>query len=67
MCFTKILNKEFSIKRFFKRFFTTLYFFNFMLILLCILTVLNLFSFLEISDRYSRTVFEIIMNSFANQ
>lgn len=67
MCFTKILNKDFSIKGFFTRFFTTLYFFTFMLILLCILTVLNLFSFLEISDRYSRTVFEIIMNSFANQ
>lgn len=63
--FLNIFNKDFSIKTFFKRFFASVFLLILMIILISFLAFLNLFSFLEISERCSKTIYEIIVHSFA--
>ena len=62
--FSNIFNKDFSIKILFKRFFGAVFLLLILTLLICTLIVLNLFSFLTISEKYSNVIFEIIVNSF---
>lgn len=62
--FSNIFNKDFSIKILFKRFFSAVFLLLILTCLICTLIVLNLFSFLTISEKYSNVIFEIIVNSF---
>lgn len=62
--FLNIFNKDFSIKRLFKRFFCAVFLLLILICLISTLIVLNLFSFLTISEKYSNYTYEIIVNSF---
>lgn len=62
--FSNIFNRNFSIKRLFKRFFGSVFLLLILICLISALIVLNLFSFLTISEKYSNFVYEIIVNSF---
>ena len=62
--FSNIFNKNFSIKRLFKRFFGEVFLLLILICLISTLIVLNLFSFLTISEKYSNFIYEIIVNSF---
>lgn len=62
--FSNIFNKDFSIKILFERFFGAVFLLLILTLLICTLIVLNLFSFLTISEKYSNVIFEIIVNSF---
>lgn len=62
--FSNIFNKDFSIKRLFKRFFSAVFLLLILMCLISALIVLNLFSFLTISEKYSYSIYEIIVNSF---
>ena len=62
--FSNIFNKDFSIKILFKRFFGAVFLLLILTCLICTLIVLNLFSFLTISEKYSNFVYEVIVNSF---
>ena len=62
--FSNIFNKDFSIKILFKRFFGAVFLLLILTLLICTLIVLNQFSFLTISEKYSNVIFEIIVNSF---
>ena len=64
--FSNIFNRNFSIKRLFKRFFGAVFLLIILMCLISALIVLNLFSFLTISEKYSNFVYEIIVNSFKN-
>ena len=64
--FSNIFNRNFSIKRLFKRFFGAVFLLLILICLISALIVLNLFSFLTISEKYSNFVYEIIVNSFKN-
>ena len=59
-----IFNKNFSIKILFKRFFGAVFLLLILICLISTLIVLNLFSFLTISEKYSNFIYEIIVNSF---
>lgn len=62
--FSNIFNKDFSIKRLFKRFFSAVFLLIILICLISALIVLNLFSFLTISEKYSYSIYETIVNSF---
>ena len=62
--FSNVFNKNFSIKRLFKRFFSAVFLLIILMCLISALIVLNLFSFLTISEKYSNFVYEVIVNSF---
>ena len=62
--FSNIFNKNFSIKRLFKRFFSAVFLLIILICLISALIVLNLFSFLTISEKSSNFVYEVIVNSF---
>ena len=64
--FSNIFNKNFSIKRLFKRFFGAVFLQLILICLISALIVLNLFSFLTISEKYLNFIYEIIVNSFKN-
>lgn len=63
--FLNIFNKDFSIKTFFKRIFAMVFLLILVTILISFLAILNVFSFLEISEKCSKTIYEIIVRSFA--
>ena len=61
----EIFNKNFSIKSFFKRFFAAIFLLVILIFLISTLFILNLFSFLAISEKYSTAIYEIIIRSFS--
>lgn len=61
----EIFNKNFSIKSFFKRFFVAIFLLVILIFLISTLIILNLFSFLAISEKYSTAIYEIIIRSFS--